>query len=84
MTDDAKALRERLETATGERVSALERIGEVAREAPGGEKMESKDAEPEAGKDAGRGEEPPESGKERMQEPEKASEPKRVERELRL
>ena len=30
VTDDAKALRERLETATGERVSALEGIGEAA------------------------------------------------------
>ena len=34
VTDDAKALRERLETATGERVSALEGIGEAARDAP--------------------------------------------------
>ncbi len=34
VTDDAKALRERLETATGERVSALEGIGETVREVP--------------------------------------------------
>ena len=34
VTDDAKALRERLEAATGERLSALEGTGEVAREAP--------------------------------------------------
>ena len=33
VTDDAKALRERLETATGERVSALEGIGEAGRDA---------------------------------------------------
>ena len=31
VTDDARALREQLETATGERISALEGIGEVAR-----------------------------------------------------
>ncbi len=52
VTDDAKALRERLETVTGERVSALEGIGEAAREAPGGEKVKSGEAEPEAGRDA--------------------------------
>ena len=34
VTDDAGALRERLEAATGERVSALEGTGEAAREAP--------------------------------------------------
>ena len=34
VTDDAGALRERLETATGERISALEGTGEAAREAP--------------------------------------------------
>ncbi|MCY4381658.1 MAG: AAA family ATPase, partial [Nitrospinae bacterium] len=34
VTDDANALRERLETATGERVSALEGIGEAVREVP--------------------------------------------------
>ena len=34
VTDDAKALRERLEAATGERLSALEGTGEFAREAP--------------------------------------------------
>ena len=31
VTDDARALRERLETVTGERISALEGIGEVVR-----------------------------------------------------
>ena len=34
VTDDAKALRERLETATGERVSAFEGIGGAAWDAP--------------------------------------------------
>ena len=35
VTDDAKALRERLETVTGERIAALEGIGEMPREAAG-------------------------------------------------
>ena len=35
VTDDAKALHERLETATGERISALEGIGEEARDRKG-------------------------------------------------
>ncbi|MYA95919.1 MAG: conjugative relaxase [Nitrospinae bacterium] len=35
VTDDAKALRERLETVTGERISALEGIGESVRPEPG-------------------------------------------------
>ena len=34
VTDDAARLREQLETATGERISALEGIGEAARDAP--------------------------------------------------
>ncbi|MCY4383971.1 MAG: ATP-binding domain-containing protein, partial [Nitrospinae bacterium] len=35
VTDDTKALRERLETVTGERISALEGIGESVRPEPG-------------------------------------------------
>jgi len=35
VTDDAQALRERLETVTGERISALEGIGESVRTEPG-------------------------------------------------
>ncbi len=35
VTDDAKALREQLEAVTGERIAALEAIGEMAREEPG-------------------------------------------------
>ena len=35
VTDDVKALRERLETVTGERIAALEGIGEMPREAAG-------------------------------------------------
>ena len=34
VTDDAKALREQLEAVTGERISALEGIGEAAKETP--------------------------------------------------
>ena len=34
VTDDAKALREQLEAVTGERIAALEAIGEMKREAP--------------------------------------------------
>ena len=33
VTDDAKALRAQLEAATGERITALEGIGEMTREA---------------------------------------------------
>ena len=35
VTDDAKALREQLEAVTGERIAALEAIGETARGEPG-------------------------------------------------
>ena len=35
VTDDARALKERLETVTGERISALEGIGESVRPEPG-------------------------------------------------
>ena len=35
VTDDAKELRAQLEAATGERIVALEGIGEMTREAPG-------------------------------------------------
>ncbi len=71
VTDDAKALRERLETATGERVSALEGIGEAAREASGEEKVKSGEAEPEAGKDTERSEKAPQPVERRTQKPEK-------------
>ena len=61
VTDDAKALRERLETATGERVSALEGIGEAARE-----------AEPEDGRDAAKSGEALQPVERRTQEPARA------------
>ena len=53
VTDDAKALRERLEAATGERVSALERTGEAARDEPAkGLEVDAKAARA-AGREAG-------------------------------
>ncbi len=59
VTDDAKALREQLETVTGERISALEGIGETGREThvrgqeavPGGERGQERVAEQGAEKD---------------------------------
>ena len=46
-TDDRGALRERLEAATGERIAALESIGEMA--------CEARDREAEAGRGGARG-----------------------------
>ena len=46
VTDDAKALREQLETATGERIAALEGIG--------AEKAKSREAAPDANHGVGR------------------------------
>ncbi len=78
VTDDARALRERLETATGERVSALEGIG-VSVERP---------LAREKATDRGRQEMPDRpSGapdKSRKPGPEKAPEPKRIECDLGL
>ena len=50
VTDDAARLREQLETATGERVSALEGIGEAARDAP----AKGMEADAKAGRTAAR------------------------------
>ena len=48
VTDDAKALKEQLEAVTGERISALEGIGEAARlEAEREEKAQSRTLEPQ-------------------------------------
>ena len=71
VTDDAGALRERLETATGERVSALEGIGAAAERPPARERAT----------DRGR-QEMPDKG--RVPEPEKAPEPKRIEHDFGL
>ena len=82
VTDDAKALRETLEVATGERISALEGIG-VAEKPLTKEKVRG-------GKDSGRaleaGPEPAERspGRDRGAVPEKAPEPKQPEYDLEL
>ena len=47
MTDDAERLQERLETATGERISALEAVASAAREAHEG-RVEQIDGETRA------------------------------------
>jgi len=78
VTDDAKALREHLETATGERVSALEGIG-IERD---------KTLEPEGSgeKSRGTGLESPagEPGMRRESEPGKTPERKSIEHDLGL
>ena len=83
VTDDAGALRERLETATGERVSALEGIGAAAERPPAREKA----------RDRGRQEMPdkPSGTPDKSREPEpeeapteKAPEPKRIEYDFGL
>ena len=53
VTDDARALRERLEAATGERISALEGIGESARNGKGMEGASRESGTP--GREAERG-----------------------------
>ena len=59
VTDDAKALRERLEAATGERLSALEGTGEAAREAPAKGSEAGAKAVRAAGREAGPAREKP-------------------------
>ena len=58
VTDDAKALREQLEEVTGERIAALEAIGEMTREEPGktadGAQTDGRQPERAAERDAGR------------------------------
>ena len=76
VTDDREALRERLETATGERVSALEGIEKKAEKSPVSEK--NRDLETQPGTPAG------ETGRSREAEPEKVPESKRIEHDLGL
>ena len=58
VTDDAKALREQLEAVTGERIAALEAIGEMTREEPGktadGAQTDGRQPERAAERDAGK------------------------------
>ena len=79
MTDDARALRERLETATGERISVLEGIGEAAKPLDtAGDR--ARDAMPEARMDV----QPEASDKRPEPELAKSPEPKRIDHDLGL
>ena len=78
VTDDAKALRERLETATGERVSALEGIGAGAGRPTTREKTRNRDRQEMPGRSART------EDKTRDREPATAPEPKRFEHDLGL
>ena len=74
VTDDKAGLKEQLEALTGERIAALEALGE--------EKAKGREAAPEPGKDVEKGMEMRERTTGR--EPEKAHEPKGTEREFTL
>ena len=77
VTDDARALREQLEAATGQRISALEGIGEAVQEAPATRR--------ETTRAQGRGIEPGHGTEDgRSTGPEKTPEPKRIEHDLGL
>ena len=58
VTDDARALREQLEAVTGERIAALEAIGETGREEPGkaadGDRTDGQQREREPGRATGK------------------------------
>ena len=72
VTDDAAELRAQLQAVTGERIAALEGIGEMPREAPGKDigGTRSADKTPDAGADQGKGKE-----RQGVQAPPKAPEP---------
>ena len=78
MTDDAGALREQLESATGERISALEGIGEAAEKAL--------DRDKDAGLVRGAMQNAPERTPDKSPDrgSEKTPEPKRIEHDLGL
>ena len=82
VTDDREALRERLETATGERVSALEGIGRAAEKPLAEEKRRERGLEAVPETRAGTAEKETDKGHEAG--PEKAPEPKRIEYDLGL
>ena len=88
VTDDAKALRETLEAATGERVSALEGIGAAAgktlseEKSRGDEKERGRGLEGLLERRAGTGDEA--QDKSREPEPEKVAEPKQKSVEMDL
>ncbi len=74
VTDDKAALREQLEVVTGERITALEAIGE--------DKAKARELSEESGREVAKGSETAERTSGR--EPEKALEPKSVDRGLGL
>ncbi len=74
VTDDRAALKEQLETATGERIAALEAVGE--------DKAKARDVADESGRDVAKGTETPQ--RTARAEPEKAPELKSVDRGLGL
>ena len=80
VTDDAKALREHLEIATGERVSALEGIGMEAGKSAAEEKDRGRGLEAMEVAPVGAVHETPDNTRER--EPERTLEPKRMEHDL--
>ncbi len=78
VTDDANALRERLETATGERVSALEGVGATVERAPAREKAGNR------GRQEMPGRTPRTQDKTRDREPARAPVPQRIEYDFGL
>ena len=73
VTDDREALRDRLEAATGERIAALEAVGDDRAKAPEAAKAGGMDAEIAGGRSSGR-----------TSESEKTPVPKSVDRDLGL
>ena len=89
VTDDVKELRETLEAATGERISALEGIGASEKalaeeKARGGEKERGRGLEALLERPAGTRDEAQGKGREVQPEPEKAQEPKQKSVEMDL
>ena len=78
VTDDANALRERLETATGERVSALEGVGATVERSPAQEKARNRGRQEMPGRSART------EDKIRDREPAMAPEPQRIEHDFGL
>ena len=74
VTDDKAALKQQLEAVTGERIAALEAV-EL-------ERVKGREAGMDAGRDMAKGTETPERTRE--PKPEKAQEPKSIEREFSL
>ena len=86
VTDDTAKLREQLETVTGERIAAIEAIGEAARDAPEKSMEAGKRAgrSPDRGVESGTGMERDGGGQAPTPKTEKHRAPKRFERDLGL